>query len=86
MILGCTVQIILIVGEIRVVLIVGVGIRAVLVVVIERIRMAVQITVTTNSYVCRKTVKNAKTCGLARHQDWSLRMSVPIYWRGVDLG
>ena len=55
--------------------VVRVGIRAVPVVVIKRIRMAVQITVTTNSYVCRKTVKNAKTCGLAQHQGWSLRMS-----------
>ena len=72
-------QIILIVREIRVVLIVGVGIRAVLVVVIERIRMAIQITATANNYVCLKTVKNAKTCGLAQHQGWSLRMSVPIY-------
>ena len=79
MILGCAVQIILIIGEIRVVLIVRVAIRAVLVVVIERIRMAVQITATANNYVCRKTVKNTKTCGLAQHQGWSLRMSAQIY-------
>ena len=65
---------------------VGVGIRAVPVVVIERIRMTVHITVITNSYVCHKTVKNAKTCGLVQHRGWSLRMPAQIYWRDADLG